>query len=49
MKCIEKIMTVLSRKKEKQSSNPRKKAKSYAELKKIRDELKDDFHHRGIG
>ena len=49
MKCIEKIMTVLSRKKEKQSSNPRKKAKSYAELKKIRDELKDDFRRRGIG
>jgi hypothetical protein len=47
MKCIEKIVTILSRKKEKQSSKPRKKAKSYAEMKKIRDELKNDLRRRG--
>ena len=49
MKCMKRIMTILSRKEEKQSQKPRKRAKSYAEMKKIRDELKDDLRRRGIG
>ena len=58
MKWIKKIMRlfaeileqVFSGKKEKPSpKKPKKRAKSYAELKKIRDELKDDLRRRGLG
>jgi len=43
MKWIKKIMRLFSHKEEKPSPKPKKRAKSYAEMKKIRDELKDDL------
>jgi len=49
MKWIKKIMRLFSHKEEKPSPKPKKRAKSYAELKKIRDELKDDLRRRGLG
>ena len=42
-------MRLFSHKEEKPSPKPKKRAKSYAELKKIRDELKDDLRRRGLG
>ncbi len=42
-------MRLFSHKEEKPTPKLRKRAKSYAEMKKIRDELKDDFRRRGIG
>ena len=49
MKWIRKIMRLFSHKEEKPTPKLRKRAKSYAEMKKIRDELKYDFRRRGIG
>ena len=49
MKWIGKIMRLFSHKEEKPTPKLRKRAKSYAEMKKIRDELKDDLRRRGIG
>jgi hypothetical protein len=49
MKWIRKIMRLFSHKEEKPTPKLRKRAKSYAEMKKIRDELKDDLRRRGIG
>jgi hypothetical protein len=49
MKWIRKIMRLFSHKEEKPTPKLRKRAKSYAEIKKIRDELKDDLRRRGIG
>ena len=40
-------MRLSSHKEEKPTPKLRKRAKSYAEMKKIRDELKDDLRRRG--
>lgn len=42
-------MRLFSHKEEKPTPKLRKRAKSYVEMKKIRDELKDDLRRRGIG
>ena len=42
-------MRLFSHKEEKPSPKLKKRTKSYAEMKKIRDELKNDLRRRGTG